>query len=198
VYVRLVHLLILSGGLLGVPAGGVLSMVITVAAGAACVAAAAIGLLCLGLGARVALAMTGLAAVMRRRRTGLARFPGRTFATGRGLAGRAMARRAFLCAFALRTLFGARLPATAVAFPPGASFWARRTRFHALRAEADCLRARLASRLASLSRLRARLSSSFAIRTRCLATSAWSLARSSGSVGGACSLPVFFIHLARD
>lgn len=81
----------------------------------------------------------------------------------------------------------------------------RLTLFQILRAEAANLRARLASRLASFKRLRARLSSSFAMRTRCLATSACSLARSTGSAG-ACSasadeldpgdasaLPVFFI-----
>jgi hypothetical protein len=76
---------------------------------------------------------------------------------------------------------------------PGLSFWARRARFQTLRAAAECLRARLASRLASFRRLRARFSSSLAMRTRCLATSACSRARSSGSAGVSCSLPVFFI-----
>ena len=57
--------------------------------------------------------------------------------------------------------------------------------FHALRVASACLRARLASRLASFTRLRARLSSSLAIRTRCRATSACSRARSSGSAGSA-------------
>ena len=60
---------------------------------------------------------------------------------------------------------------------------ALRAFFHTLRAAADCLRARLASRLASLTRLRARFSSSLAIRTRCRATSACRRARSSGSAG---------------
>src|SRR5512146_291337 len=60
---------------------------------------------------------------------------------------------------------------------------ALRAFFQALRAAAACLRARLASRLASFTRLRACFSSSFAIRTRCLATSACSRARSSGSIG---------------
>ena len=76
---------------------------------------------------------------------------------------------------------------------PGLSFWARRARFHTLRAAAECLRARLASRLASFRRLRARFSSSLAMRTRCLATSACSRARSRGSAGVSCSLPVFFM-----
>src|SRR6185437_10952972 len=58
---------------------------------------------------------------------------------------------------------------------------ALRAFFHALRATAACLRARLAS----LTRLRARFSSSLAIRTRCRATSASSLARSRGSAGSA-------------
>ena len=62
---------------------------------------------------------------------------------------------------------------------------ALRAFFHALRVASACLRARLASRLASLTRLRARLSSSLAIRTRCRATSACSRARSSGSAGSA-------------
>jgi hypothetical protein len=60
---------------------------------------------------------------------------------------------------------------------------ALRAFFHTLRAAADCLRARLDSRLASFTRLRARLSSSLAIRTRCRATSACRRARSSGSAG---------------
>ena len=76
---------------------------------------------------------------------------------------------------------------------PEPSFWARRARFQTLRAAAECLRARLASRLASFRRLRARFNSSFAMRTRCLATSACSRARSRGSAGVSCSLPVFFI-----
>jgi hypothetical protein len=72
--------------------------------------------------------------------------------------------------------------------------------FHALRARLACLRARLASRFASFSHLRARLSSSLAIRTRCLATSACSRARSRGSADASSrgaagaswlSLPVF-------
>ena len=63
--------------------------------------------------------------------------------------------------------------------------WALRAFFHTLRAAAACLRARLASRLASFTRLRARLSSSLAIRTRCRATSACRRARSSGSAGSA-------------
>jgi hypothetical protein len=60
---------------------------------------------------------------------------------------------------------------------------ALRAFFHTFRVAAASLRARLASRFASLTRLRARLSSSLAIRRRCLATSACSLARSSGSPG---------------
>src|SRR6266404_1129502 len=76
---------------------------------------------------------------------------------------------------------------------PEPSFWARRARFQTLRAAAEYLRARLASRLASFRRLRARFSSSFAMRTRCLATSACSRAGSRGSAGVFCSLPVFFI-----
>lgn len=60
---------------------------------------------------------------------------------------------------------------------------ALRAFFHTLRAAADSLRARLASRLASFTRLRARLSSSLAIRTRCRATSACRRARSSGFAG---------------
>jgi hypothetical protein len=80
---------------------------------------------------------------------------------------------------------------------------ARRSCFHALRAVVACLRARRASRFASFKRLRARFNSSFAMRTRCLATSAWSLARSTGSEVAALlfsessagvSLPVFFIR----
>ena len=62
---------------------------------------------------------------------------------------------------------------------------ALRAFFHALRVAPACLRARLASRLASLTLLRARLSSSLAIRTRCRATSASSRARSRGSAGSA-------------
>lgn len=78
----------------------------------------------------------------------------------------------------------------------------RRSRFQTFRLAAACLRARRASRLASLSRLRARFNSSFAMRTRCLATSACKRARSTGfapaaSAGwlesGDISLPVFFI-----
>src|SRR6267154_1712903 len=76
---------------------------------------------------------------------------------------------------------------------PEPSFWARRARFQTLRAAAEYLRARLASRLASFRRLRARFSSSFAMRTRCLATSACSRAGSRGSAGVFCSLPVFFM-----
>ena len=85
-----------------------------------------------------------------------------------------------------------RVTASGVAVA-GGSFWARRARFQALRAAAECLRARLASRLASFRRLRARLSSSLAMRTRCFATSACSRARSRGSAGASCPLPVFFI-----
>ncbi len=77
-------------------------------------------------------------------------------------------------------------------------FCARRARFHALRAAPASLRARLASRLASFRRLRARLSSSFAIRTRCLATSACNRTRSRGSATEPCSLPVFFIGGSRS
>jgi len=73
-------------------------------------------------------------------------------------------------------------------------FCARRARFQALRATAASLRARLASRLASFRRLRARFSSSFAMRTRCLATSACSRTRSSGSAAEPCALPVFFMR----
>jgi hypothetical protein len=87
----------------------------------------------------------------------------------------------------------ARGAALFAALDPGLSFWARRARFQTLRAAAECLRARLASRLASFRRLRARFSSSLAMRTRCLATSACSRARSRGSAGVSCSLPVFFI-----
>jgi hypothetical protein len=80
-----------------------------------------------------------------------------------------------------------------------ASFCARRTRFQALRAAVDCLRARLASRFASFRRLRARFSSSFAIRTRCFATSACSRALSRGSAGRLVgSLSLFFIFGARE
>jgi hypothetical protein len=75
---------------------------------------------------------------------------------------------------------------------------ARRARFQALRATPASFRARLASRLASFSRLRARFSSSFAMRTRCLATSACSRTRSSGSAVEFCSLPVFFIRRPRS
>ena len=74
----------------------------------------------------------------------------------------------------------------------GAAFarCALRAFFHALRVAAACLRARLASRLASFIRLRALLSSSLAMRTRCRATSACSRARSSGSPGSpAASVP---------
>src|SRR6266403_5037998 len=87
----------------------------------------------------------------------------------------------------------ARAAAFFTTLDPGLSFWARRARFQTLRAAMDCLRARLASRLASFRRLRARFSSSLAMRTRCLATSACSRARSRGSAGVSCSLPVFFI-----
>ncbi len=79
----------------------------------------------------------------------------------------------------------------------------RRARFQIFRVEAASLRALLDSRLASFNRLRARFSSSLAMRTRCLATSACSLARSIGSAAsagsgvavprGGISLPVFFI-----
>ena len=80
----------------------------------------------------------------------------------------------------------------------------RLTRFQILRVEAASLRARFASRLASFTRLRARFNSSFAIRTRCLATSACSRTRSTGSDDvcapsdeldpeDASALPVFFI-----
>jgi hypothetical protein len=83
-------------------------------------------------------------------------------------------------------------------FRPEASFeppfCARRARFQALRATAASLRARLASRLASFRRLRARFSSSFAMRTRCLATSACSRTRPSGSATEPCALPVFFMR----
>lgn len=102
---------------------------------------------------------------------------------------------------AARAFWAAPLGAAAAglaAFFAGLSFCARRARFHALRAAADTLRARLASRLASLRRLRARLSSSLAMRTRCLATSACNLARPSGSAGEPDSLPVFFIPPARE
>jgi len=92
-----------------------------------------------------------------------------------------------------------RAPAGSVAeIFSGWLFWARRARFHALRAAAASLRARFASRFASLSRLRARLSSSFAMRTRCLATSAWSRTRWRGSVGESCPLLVFFIGGVRS
>src|SRR5438034_6090940 len=94
------------------------------------------------------------------------------------------------CAADLRLARGA--PFFAV-LDPESCFWARRARFQTLRAAAECLRARLASRLASFRRLRARFSSSFAMRTRCLATSACSRTRSRGSAGVSCSLPVFFI-----
>ena len=77
-------------------------------------------------------------------------------------------------------------------------FWARRARFHALRAAAATLRARFASRFASLRRLRARFSSSLARRTRCLATSACRRTRSGGSVVEPCSLAVFFICGSRS
>ena len=74
---------------------------------------------------------------------------------------------------------GARAEAARAEFPR----CALRAFFHAFRVAAACRRARLASRLASFIRLRARLSSSLAIRTRCLATSACSRARSRGSAG---------------
>jgi hypothetical protein len=125
------------------------------------------------------------------------------------------------CAACLRAapFFAARLPFAGAAagwvfFPPRrclprtAGFapelsTSRCAFFQTLRVEAACLRARRASRFASLRRLRARFSSSLAIRTRCLATSAWSRARSAGSAGvalpasdssGGISLPVFFIR----
>src|SRR3984893_18170904 len=108
-----------------------------------------------------------------------------------GAAGRFGLRAAFPDAAAdLRLPRGAAFFAT---LDPGLSFWARRARFQTLRAAAECLRARLASRLASFRRLRARFSSSLAMRTRCLATSACSRARSRGSDGVSCSLTVFFI-----
>jgi len=95
----------------------------------------------------------------------------------------------------LRVDRSARDPAVSLlALLPETFFCSRRARFQALRAAAASLRARLASRLASLRRLRARLSSSLAMRTRCLATSACSRTRSSGSAGGSCSPPVFFIR----
>ena len=112
----------------------------------------------------------------------------------------ATARRAARAFWARRCEAAARPPVlrrpgapSPAGFAPGLLFSARRARFHALRVAAACLRARLASRLASLTRLRARLSSSLAMRTRCLATSACSLARSRGSAGVCCSPPVFFI-----
>lgn len=142
----------------------------------------------------------------RRRATGLRRFRPREPGDGR----RALEAADFeapLFGFTVglrpaERAFGAvRLGAATVgptAFFAGLSFCARRARFHALRAAADTLRARLASRLASLRRLRARLSSSLAMRTRCLATSACNLARPSGSAGALDSLPVFFIPPARE
>ena len=143
-------------------------------------------------------------------RTRVARRPASSFVPERGLRdGRALfgapafgaadpeARRGvFLFALDLVADFAAALfPGAAVGFAVTDFFWARRARFHTLRAEVDCLRARLASRLASFSRLRARFSSSLAMRTRCFATSAWSRARSRGSVGVVGSLPFFFIRL---
>jgi hypothetical protein len=85
-----------------------------------------------------------------------------------------------LCAWGLRWR-GRAVPAEASAGPFARC--AFRAFFHALRVAAACLRARLASRLASLTRLRALLSSSLAMRTRCRATSACSRARSRGSAG---------------
>jgi hypothetical protein len=103
------------------------------------------------------------------------------------------------CARGLRVFRSVRNPVASVpALLPESFFCARRARFQALRVAAASLRARLASRFASLRRLRARLSSSLAMRTRCLATSACSRARSRGSAGGACSLPVFFIWGSRS
>src|SRR6185312_1454818 len=78
---------------------------------------------------------------------------------------------------------GCRVRSPVADFAAGFARCALRAFFHALRATAACLRARLASRLASFTRLRARLSSSLAMRTRCRATSACSRARSSGSAG---------------
>ena len=96
---------------------------------------------------------------------------------------------------------GGSLPRVPPSWPPCARSWTRACRpsrasrtLPSLMRAAACLRARLASRLASFSRLRARLSSSLAIRTRCLATSASSRARSKGSPGVSCSLPVFFMR----
>ena len=82
---------------------------------------------------------------------------------------RAVRLRAVLCAAAARLGLRAgfsgaaaglrlalRLPgARFFCFPDPESFWARRARFQTLRAAAECLRARLASRLASFRRLRA-------------------------------------------
>jgi hypothetical protein len=142
-------------------------------------------------GARLAVAFGALAGATRNARA--ARGAVRTLALDRGL----RARRS-LCggrAFALERAASRRAAFFfALGFPTTAFFWSRRARFHTLRAEADCLRARRASRLASFNRLRARFSSSLAMRTRCLATSAWSRARSRGSVGLVGSLPFFFIR----
>lgn len=116
----------------------------------------------------------------------------------------------YLCAVRLDLLLAARRFVRRVLLRGGVPLSSTRalrlTLFQIFRAEAATLRARFASRLASFTRLRARLSSSFAMRTRCLATSACSLARSTGSAG-ACSasadesdagdasaLPVFFIY----
>jgi len=110
-------------------------------------------------------------------------------------------RLAFRCeltrALRLATVRGDPLVPVAEAFSDP-FFCARRARFQALRATAASLRARLPSRLASFRRLRARFSSSFAMRTRCLATSACSRTRWSGSAVECCALPVFFIRRPRS
>jgi hypothetical protein len=139
--------------------------------------------------ARVAAAARGLVRRVLRRVAALR-------AVRFGAARRAAARRLGLRAGSADAAADLRLARGAAFFAtldPGLSFWARRARFQTLRAAAECLRARLASRLASFRRLRARFSSSLAMRTRCLATSACSRARSRGSAGVSCSLPVFFI-----
>src|SRR6266403_5098565 len=156
-------------------------------------------------GARRARTRAGLAGATAPRGA-LRRTAARGAAGARGVAGRALRRIVELRAArfgAARCAVAARLAAADLRFArgaaffttldPGLSFWARRARFHTLRAAAECLRARLASRLASFRRLRARFSSSLAMRTRCLATSACSRARPRGSAGVSCSLPVFFI-----
>jgi hypothetical protein len=112
--------------------------------------------------------------------------------------GRAVRRAAGREGFPAAAFLRAGFAACGLRCDSGAAFFcARRARFHALRAAADCLRAFLASRLASFKRLRARLSSFLAMRTRCFATSAWSRARSRGSAGKFIGslLPLFFIFL---